>query len=192
MLIVISGPSGVGKGSICKQIIARDPSLAFSISATTRPPRPGEEDGKSYFFLTEEAFDELLAQDAFLEHALVHGRRYGTLRPQVEALLTEGRSVVLDIDVQGAENVMRLYPDCVSVFVYPPSFAELENRLRKRGTETEEQITLRLANAREEMKRLPSYRYAVLNDSLEEAIADTQKILFAERQRTIRCFPEID
>ena len=146
MLLVISGPSGCGKGTLLKKLFERDSSFRFSISCTTREKRPGEIEDVHYHFLDEDAFARLKQEGAFLESAMVHGHHYGTLRRDVEEAISRGESIVLDIDTQGAEQVMAGMPECVSVFLLPPSFEELEKRLRGRQTESEADIQLRLKN----------------------------------------------
>lgn len=168
-LFVVSGPSGVGKGTLVAKVRQRVPSLGLTVSATTRGPRPGEEPGVSYYYLSDEEFEERVEAGEFLEWAWVHGHRYGTLKQEVERVLSEGRSVVLEIDVQGGLNVRAAVPDAVLLFIEPPSMEELERRLRGRGTEDEESIELRLANAREEMACAEHYDARVVNDDLERA-----------------------
>lgn len=192
MLIVISGPSGTGKGTICEKLLAEDPSLTFSVSATTRYRRETEIDGVHYHFMTEEQYDQLLAEDAFLEHATVHGHRYGTLKSQVEKLMEQGLNVVLDIDPQGAKEVMRQRPDCVSIFILPPSYAALRVRLHTRNTDDPREIERRLGNARGEIEQMHRYQYAVVNDDLELAYHQISAIIEAEKQRTTRYFPVIE
>ena len=192
MLLVVSGPSGVGKGTIVKRIMENDPSIVFSVSATTRAPREGEVNHRDYHFVTEAKYDELVAQDAFLEHAEVHGHRYGTLKSEVEKRIADGQNVLLDIDTQGALQVMEKAPDAVSVFILPPSFQELERRLRGRQTETEADILRRLANARAEVKLLPRYTYALVNDDLDQACRTMEHIVKAEKQRTTRLEISLD
>ena len=192
MLLVVSGPSGVGKGTIVKRIMENDPSIVFSVSATTRAPREGEVNHRDYHFVTEAEYDELVAQDAFLEHAEVHGHRYGTLKSEVEKRIADGQNVLLDIDTQGALQVMEKAPDAVSVFILPPSFQELERRLRGRQTETEADILRRLANARAEVKLLPRYTYALVNDDLDQACRTMEHIVKAEKQRTRRLEISLD
>ncbi len=192
MLLVISGPSGAGKGTLYNRVLAADPTFTFSVSYTTRGPRPGEVDGKDYCFVTEEQFRQMLDRDGFLEHAEVHGHLYGTPRQPVLDALEAGRSVMLDIDPQGALQVMDKMPDCVSVFILPPSFAELRRRLTGRGTEKPEEVERRLHNARGEVKLMGKYQYLVVNDDLEVAYRTLQGIVDAEKQRSSRFFPVVE
>ena len=192
MLLVISGPSGAGKGTLYNRVLKADDSITFSVSYTTRGPRPGEVDGKDYCFVTEEKFREMLDRDGFLEHANVHGHLYGTPRQPVLDALEAGRSVMLDIDPQGALQVMDKMPECVSVFILPPSFSELRRRLEGRGTETREEIERRLNNARGEVALMNKYQYLVVNDDLEVAYQTLQGIVDAEKQRSCRYFPVVE
>lgn len=191
MLLIISGPSGTGKGTLVKKLTDLDPSFRFSCSVTTRGPREGEIEGVHYYFVTEERYDELVAQNAFLEHATVHGHRYGTLRQPVEELMQQGYNVVLDIDPQGAISVMENASEYVSVFILPPSFDELRVRLHTRNTDDPVEIERRLNNARGEVQKLNRYQYAVINDNLELAFTQLQAIVNAEKQRTCRFHPTI-
>ena len=186
MLLVISGPSGVGKGTLVKWLMSRDPSIVFSVSVTTRAPREGEVNHRDYHFVTEAEYDRLLGEDAFLEHAEVHAHRYGTLKSEVRDRIDRGQNVLLDIDTQGALQVMAQAPEAVSIFILPPSFEELERRLRGRQTETEADIERRLANARAEVKLLPRYTYAIVNNDLDRACQTLEHIVLAEKQRTTR------
>ncbi len=192
MLIVISGPSGVGKGTIYNRLLDNDPSLTFSVSVTTRAPRPGETDGVDYFFITEEKYRELIAQDAFLEHATVHGHSYGTLKSQIQEKMEKGYSVVLDIDPQGAKQVMAQWPDCVSIFLLPPSYQKLRERLYGRNTDDRNEIERRLNNARGEIAQVRMYQYTVVNDDLELAFEQVSAIIAAEKQHTTRYFPVVE
>lgn len=192
MLIVISGPSGVGKGTIYSRLLSNDPSLTFSVSVTTRKPREKEREGVDYFFITDEEYGRLLAQGAFLEHATVHGNSYGTLKSQVEEKMARGQSVVLDIDPQGARNVMKSCPDCVSIFLLPPSYAELRQRLYGRGTDHPEDIERRLANAKGEIEQMHLYQYAVVNDDADAAYRQVAAIITAEKLRTVRHRPTVE
>ena len=187
MLVVISGPSGAGKSTFVKALLAADPRLGFSVSTTTRPPRAGETDGVQYSFVTDDEFDRLVADDAFGEWAHVHGRRYGTRRADVARMERDGLVPLLDVDVQGGVRVIDLFgPEVVSVFVFPPSWAVLEDRLRARGTDSEASLRTRLANARWEIGYAERYEYYVVNDALESAIAKMRAIITAERCRRVR------
>jgi len=168
-LFVVSGPSGVGKGTLVARLRERRPGLGLTVSATTRPPRTGEADGVSYYFLDDAEFARRVESGEFLEWARVHGHRYGTLRSEAERLMARGVSVVLEIDVQGGLNVRTVYPEVVLVFIEPPSMGELERRLRGRGTEDESSIELRLANASHEMDLASLYDVRIVNDDLERA-----------------------
>ncbi|MDO5689381.1 MAG: guanylate kinase [Tissierellia bacterium] len=184
-LLVLSGPSGVGKGRVCDALRQTDADILYSISATTRPIRGGEVDGQNYFFLSEEQFLERIEEDAFLEHAHVHGNRYGTPKDFVLRNIDSGKIVILEIDVQGALQVKRNFPNGVFVFLLPPSMKELKRRITDRGTESEQQISLRMNNAREEMGFIEEYDYAVINDDLDRAVESVLSIIAAERLRVI-------
>lgn len=187
MLLIISGPSGTGKGTLVEKLMNIDPSFRFSCSVTTRAPRKGEIEGVHYHFVTEEAYQELVEQGAFLEHATVHGHHYGTLRAPVEELMQSGCNVLLDIDTQGAMNVMQNAKDYVSVFIMPPSLQDLRVRLHHRSTDDEAEIERRLRNARQEVQKTDRYQYVVVNDNLELAFSQLQAIVTAEKLRTTRC-----
>ncbi len=181
MLLVISGPSGTGKGTLIERLMVEDKSLVFSVSATTRAPRPGEINGVHYHFVTNEEYDKLVAEDAFVEHATVHGNRYGTLRSEVYERLARGENVVLDIDVQGALNVIASEKEKVSIFILPPSMKVLRERLTGRGTETMEAVERRLHNAVWEISQRDKYDYQVVNNDLEECLHTLQAIIRAEK-----------
>ena len=180
---IICGPSGVGKGTVVARLLASAPSLYFSVSATTRPPRPGEEDGVHYHFLSMEQFEQWIAEDQFLEHAQFVGNRYGTPRLYVDRAMAQGRDVLLDIEIQGAEQVKRKRPDVVRIYVAPPSWAELERRLIGRGTEDMEKVRSRLARGREEFSAAKDFDYFVINDTVDRAVEELRAIMTAEHCR---------
>lgn len=191
-LLVISGPSGSGKGTVCKHILERNEKLVFSVSATTRAPRRGEEDGVNYFFVDEESFKEMVENDEFLEYANVHGNFYGTPKKFVLEQIEKGEIVILEIDVQGALQVKESYPEAVFVFLLPPSMSELKNRIKKRGTESQEDIDLRFKNAFEELKFVDEYDYIVINDEVPEAVKKIETIIGAEKLKVKRLKNIID
>ena len=176
-LLVISGPSGAGKSTVIRHLMAQMDGLEFSFSATTRAPRPGETDGKDYFFVTRERFDEMVANDELLEHATFVGNSYGTPRSQVEQRMDNGITVILDIEVQGAAQVKAKMPEAITVFLAPPSLEALEQRLRGRGTETEEKIRARLKTAEKELLLASSYDYTVINNVPDDAASEIRAIL---------------
>lgn len=186
LLLVVSAPSGGGKGTILKELFAQDDNLRLSVSATTRAPRPGEEHGKQYYFISREEFESLISQNKMLEHAEYVGNYYGTPRDPVEEWLAAGNDVVLEIEVQGGAQVKKLMPECVSIFILPPSMKVLEDRLRGRGTEAEETVQKRLSTARREIPQAKEYDYIVFNDRLEDAVNDIQSILRAEKLKYSR------
>jgi guanylate kinase len=187
LLIVVSGPAGVGKGTVNAALMQKHPEIRMSVSVTTRAPRPGEIEGVHYFFRTKEEFDRMIDEDAFLEYMHVFGMNYyGTPKAFVETERNKGNHVILEIDVQGAMKVKSRCPDAVLVFIAPPSLKVLKDRLVGRGTETQESIDVRTATALEELKKLPDYDYMVINDVVEEAVADMEAILSAELNRTAR------
>ena len=183
LLIVISGASGTGKGTVCKELLARERGVAFSVSATSRAPREGEQDGREYYFRTRTEFETMIAEGAFLEYADVYGNYYGTPLAPIEARRSAGEDILLEIDTQGALNVMERCPDGTFIFLLPPSLEELRRRITGRGTESEESLARRLAAARDEIRLGRRYRYAVLNDTVEDATTRIQTILTAERLR---------
>jgi guanylate kinase len=186
-LLVLSSPSGAGKTTIARRLIAADPGLTLSVSVTTRPPRQGETDGRDYFFIDRKRFDEMLAQGQLLEHAVVFGHRYGTPRPPIEEALVSGRDVVGDVDWQGAQQLAEKLPsDLVSVFVLPPSLDALALRLRSRAQDTRSVVAARMAKSAEEMSHWSEYDYVIINDQIEKSVAEAQAIITAERLRRTR------
>ena len=186
LLIVVSGASGTGKGTVCKKILADLPNVHYSISATTRQPRQGEVDGREYYFISEDDFKQWIADGKFLEFAEVYGNFYGTPLTKIEERLNRGEDVLLEIDVQGALNVKRKRPDGVYIFLLPPSLDELKRRIEGRGSETPDSLKRRLQNAVAEIQIGREYDYAVVNDSVDEAAAQIEAILVAERCRVER------
>ena len=191
LLLVISGPSGVGKGTVCKEYVSRSENCFLSVSATTRKPRPGEEDGVNYFFMTEEAFKEKISNHGFLEHAVFCDNYYGTPRDEVMKMIDEGKDVILEIEVQGAMQVRSEYPEGVFIFVIPKDWQQLEDRLRSRNTESDEVILQRLARAREEFRYIEKYNYTLLNDNLEDAVNGLDAIIKAEKSSMRRNYENI-
>jgi guanylate kinase len=185
-LIIISSPSGGGKGTLIKEILNSVPHIGYSVSYTTRERRIGEEDGRHYFFVSREKFDALIASGEFLEYAEVHGNLYGTSITQVNSELELGRDIILEIDVQGAESVRKKVPDAVSIFILPPSFDVLKARLTYRETEKQEDLALRLQNSTDEVRRFNEFEYIVINDSVERASGDLRAIILAERLKRDR------
>ncbi len=191
MLIVVSGPSGCGKGTVLAEILKSD-KIFYSVSATTRSPRPGETDGINYYFLTKEKFEKLIDEDGMLEYASYCGNYYGTPKKPVEDMLEQGKHVILEIEVQGAMKIMEKCPDAIFVFILPPSLKELQRRLNKRGTEAEDVIQKRLSEAAGEIKQAYKYNYAVINGELEKAVDDLKSIIRAEELKTINSQNNID
>ena len=187
LLLVISGPSGVGKGTLVNALMERNQKIKMSVSATTRAPRPGEIEGVHYFFKTEEEFKAMVDRGEFLEYIHVFGSKYyGTPRSFVEQQLASGYDVILEIDVQGAMKVKQAFPDAVLIFITAPSMSEIKSRLIGRGTETMEQVEKRFATAFEEIKMIPQYDYVIINDVVDVAVHHMEAILEAERCRTSR------
>ena len=189
MLLVISGPAGAGKGTLIERLQKWDDSFVFSVSCTTREKRYYETNGEQYYFVDDATFDRYIQEDAFLEYATVHDHHYGTLKSEVESRLAQGLNVVLDIDVQGGINVMQKMPECVSVFIYPPSFQDLLDHLHNRHSEGEAEIAKRLHNAHREIKQMGNYQYLLLNDVVETAFERLKTIVTAERMRSTRFHP---
>ncbi len=186
ILLVVSGPSGAGKGTICNAIRELYPDLQYSVSMTTRAPRNGEKEGESYFFRTNEEFEALIKEDAFLEYARVYDHYYGTPKKRALDMIGDGKSVLLEIDIQGAMQVKERYPKGVFIYIVPPSLEILSGRLHGRGTDSEEVIEKRLAQITEELKMAHKYDYIVVNDVLEDAVRKTRSILEAERCKLSR------
>ncbi len=183
---MISAPSGTGKTTLCRMLLKQMDRVVFSVSHTTRPPRPGEVDGVDYHFVTKEVFLSMIKQGAFLEWAEVHGHFYGTSKEGVLKQLAEGLDVLLDIDVQGARQVKKSFPEAIMIFILPPTFQELERRLRSRGTEDEASLKVRIGNAKKEVLAAPEYDYILINDVLEEALDNFKSIIKANRHKKER------
>ncbi len=186
LLVVVSSPSGGGKGTILKSLFARNENLRMSVSATTRAPRAGEEHGVHYYFIGRDEFKQNIERGAMLEYAEYCGNFYGTPKAPIQAWLDAGHDVVLEIEVQGGRQIKAAAPDCVSLFILPPSLEVLEKRLRGRGTETDEVIVKRLEAAREEIRCVEDYDYVVINDTVEQAVLEIESILAAEKLRVSR------
>ena len=187
LMFVLSSPSGAGKTTISRMLMERDDNIAVSISATTRDKRPGEIDGQHYHFVTPETFDDMVENKEFLEHATVFGKQYGTPRKPVEEALESGKDVLFDIDWQGTRLINEQAPqDVVSIFILPPSWTELENRLKNRGQDTPEQIAFRMSRAVDEISHYAEYHYVIINRDLDDALRRVQAILVAERMKRRR------
>ena len=182
-LFVFSGPSGVGKGTLRMRALSGVPNLVYSISCTTRAPRTGERDGLDYWFISKQDFEDKVARGLFLEYAFVHGDFYGTLRENIRRETEAGHDVMLEIDVQGALQIRELLPESILIFVQPPSLKVLEERLRLRGTESEDKITQRLENAKQEMRQASKYDHVIVNDTLEQAAEELRDVIISYRSK---------
>jgi len=185
-LFVVSSPSGGGKGTIIQRVLDVVPNLSYSVSFTTRAPRPGEINGREYFFVSRQIFDEMIAGGEFLEWACVHGNFYGTAKRQVVEETAAGIDIVLEVDVQGAASVRQLLLDSVSIFILPPSYEVLKKRLIARGTDTPEELEVRLRNAPQELRQYSAFDYVIINDEVERASGQLASIIYAERARCMR------
>jgi guanylate kinase len=186
LVFVVTAPSGAGKSSLIRELLALDAGLTLSVSYTTRAPRPAEADGREYHFVDARAFAAMLERGEFLESAEVHGHRYGTSQREIGRARAAGLDLVLEIDWQGAEQVRRLHPEAIGIFILPPSLAELERRLRARGQDAEAVIRRRLQNAAEEMTHAVEFKYAIINNDFRDALRDLESIVRAERALTVR------
>jgi guanylate kinase len=184
LLVVVTAPSGSGKTTIYKRVLEKNPDLSFSVSYTTRKRRASEVQGIDYYFIDRRRFESMIERTDFVEWAVVHGELYGTERIQIERCLDENRVCILDVDVQGAINIIKDYPDAVTIFIQPPSLEELEERLRRRGTENEEEIRLRLMDAKNELEYKRRFKYIVVNRIAEDAIEEVEDII--EREKMTR------
>lgn len=193
LLIVVSGPSGAGKGTVCKALLDKKTDLWVSVSATTRNPRVGEEHGKNYYFISKEEFEKKIKADEFLEYAQVYGNYYGTPKSKIFELLEEGRDVLLEIDIQGALQVKEAYEEGVFIFILPPSMEELYNRILNRGSESPESLNTRMKSAYEEINFVSKYNYAVINynDKIDDTVSKIESIIIAEKCRVDRFKDEI-
>lgn len=185
-LFVVSSPSGGGKGTIIRHVLDVVENLSYSVSYTTRAPRQGEVDGREYFFVSRETFDEMVGAGEFLESACVHGNFYGTAKSQVIEETKAGADIILELDVQGAASVRQLLMDSVSIFILPPSYEVLKQRLISRGTDSPENLAVRLRNAPDELKQYSAFDYVIINDEIERASAQLASIIYAERARCMR------
>lgn len=186
ILFVVSSPSGGGKGTLIQRVLKQVPNLSYSVSYTTRAPRNGEVNGREYFFIDTEQFRKMVVANEFLEWAQVHSKLYGTARQQVVREVSEGHDIILEVDVQGAASVRALLDDAVSIFILPPSFEVLKQRLQARGTDSPEELDLRLRNAPAELKDYSAFQYVILNDDLDRAANQMTAIVHAERARLSR------
>jgi len=185
-LIILTSPSGGGKGTLILHLMSMNIGIGYSVSYTTRKMREGEINGRDYFFVTDEDFKTRIANNEFLEYATVHGNYYGTSKALVDSHIAEGKDVILEIDVQGAKIVLKKMPQAVSIFIMPPSFEALSYRLTTRATETSEQLSLRLNNSFDEVREYEDFEYVVINDEIDSATKRLESIILAERQKRVR------
>ena len=186
ILFIISSPSGGGKGTLIREVLRTVPNIGYSVSFTTRAIREGEEDGKHYNFVSHAEFENLIKQGEFLEYAEVHGNYYGTSKTQVERETSIGRDIILEIDVQGADSIREKASDAVGIFILPPSFEVLRERLIARQSESDEELKLRLKNARDEVREYTKFDYVIINDEVTKAVTDLQSVIYGERCRRTR------
>ncbi|MDY5964981.1 MAG: guanylate kinase [Peptostreptococcus porci] len=191
LLIVISGPSGAGKGTICKKLVEKHEKISLSVSATTRKPREGEIEGVSYYYKSKSEFENMIDNDEFLEFAKIYENYYGTPKKTIFDEISKGNDVILEIEMQGAMQVKKSYPEAVFVFILPPSLSELKSRIVGRGTETNAQIEMRLNSAYNEIKLVGEYDYFVFNNVVEKSVEDIEKIIMSEKMKVIRYKDEI-
>ncbi len=191
LLLVISGPSGTGKGTICKDLVKNNDTISLSVSATTRRPRDGEVEGKSYFFKTKDEFESMIKNNEFLEYASIYSNYYGTPKKVIFDELEKGRDVILEIEMQGAMQIKSVYPEAVFIFILPPSLQELKNRIIGRGTETKEQIETRFSSAFNEIKLISDYDYFIFNNVVEKSSQDIEKIIEVEKNKVKRYKKEV-
>lgn len=190
-MIVVSAPSGAGKSTICSEILRLLPNSAFSVSVSTRKPRPSETEGKDYYFISDEKFRDMVMKNELAEWALVHDHYYGTPKRFLEDTILSGKDIILDVDVQGGKRIKQIHPDCVSIFIMPPSWEVLEQRLRSRGEDDDDTIRRRLENAKGEFAYVGDYNYLVINDKLEESVNLAMAVINVEHHKISRLSEEL-